>query len=302
MSRSRTIKSILAFLCSSLILHSQEYNSEFEKRTQTVGSETQAFYESKVTAGTAMFYGDYLIDTIRRDTSVEIYLISNRHIFYRNEQYPDSIRFSVAGKLEGSEDRSWFPITLSQDYIKRNIIVGNNVDLDVAAIYIDSIIDHYNSDGALLDTLRPLNRYVMEYEAKSITPKIGDRVIILGYPQGFYDEINKYPVAKSGIIASSYGVNYNGDKQFLIDAKLYPSSSGSLVLWQPSRFDVIDKQVGMYEDKPFIPLGIYSGERFVIGDRIETDEQIVFEKRTMDFGYVWYLTTISDLIDQNKEE
>ena len=56
-----------------------------------------------------------------------------------------------------------------------------------------------------------------------------ERVLFVGYPNGIYDEINNLPVIRSGITATPPDVDYGGRPQFLIDASVFPGSSGSPV-------------------------------------------------------------------------
>jgi hypothetical protein len=55
-------------------------------------------------------------------------------------------------------------------------------------------------------------------------------VLFLGYPIGLRDEKNLLPIARRGFTASPYVVDFNGLPLFLIDANVYPGSSGSPVV------------------------------------------------------------------------
>ena len=57
----------------------------------------------------------------------------------------------------------------------------------------------------------------------------GQRIMFIGYPKGFFDTANFLPVARSGFIASIPSVDFQGKKQLLIDAQVFPGSSGSPV-------------------------------------------------------------------------
>ncbi len=54
-------------------------------------------------------------------------------------------------------------------------------------------------------------------------------VLFVGYPNGIFDQKNHLPVMRRGITASAYDVDFNGGKKFLIDAQVFPGSSGSPV-------------------------------------------------------------------------
>jgi hypothetical protein len=52
-------------------------------------------------------------------------------------------------------------------------------------------------------------------------------VVFIGYPNGMRDEKNFLPIARRGYTASPYVVDFNGLPLFLIDAGVFPGSSGS---------------------------------------------------------------------------
>ena len=57
----------------------------------------------------------------------------------------------------------------------------------------------------------------------------GQKIIFVGYPKGFFDDVNFLPVARSGFVASIPAVDFRNKKQLLIDAQVFPGSSGSPV-------------------------------------------------------------------------
>jgi hypothetical protein len=55
-------------------------------------------------------------------------------------------------------------------------------------------------------------------------------VIMIGYPNGLWDEKNNMPIVRRGITATHPNLDYNGSKEFMINAACFPGSSGSPVL------------------------------------------------------------------------
>lgn len=55
-------------------------------------------------------------------------------------------------------------------------------------------------------------------------------IIMVGYPNGIWDEINNLPIIRKGVTATHPNVDYNGKPEFMIDAACFPGSSGSPVL------------------------------------------------------------------------
>lgn len=54
-------------------------------------------------------------------------------------------------------------------------------------------------------------------------------VLFVGYPNGIFDQKNHLPIMRKGITASPLEVDFNGGKKFIIDAQVFPGSSGSPV-------------------------------------------------------------------------
>ena len=57
-----------------------------------------------------------------------------------------------------------------------------------------------------------------------------ENIIMVGYPNGLWDKVNNLPIFRNGILATNFKQDWNGKKEFLIDAACYPGSSGSPVL------------------------------------------------------------------------
>jgi hypothetical protein len=54
-------------------------------------------------------------------------------------------------------------------------------------------------------------------------------VFFIGYPVGLYDTVNLTPIVRRGITATPVKVDYEGKPVFLVDAAVFPGSSGSPV-------------------------------------------------------------------------
>lgn len=56
-----------------------------------------------------------------------------------------------------------------------------------------------------------------------------EEIVMIGYPNGIWDTVNNKPIFRKGITATHPNYDYNGKKEFLIDAACFPGSSGSPV-------------------------------------------------------------------------
>ncbi len=57
-----------------------------------------------------------------------------------------------------------------------------------------------------------------------------ERIMMVGYPIGIWDSVNNMPVFRAGVTATHPKMNYDGRREFMIDAACFPGSSGSPVL------------------------------------------------------------------------
>ena len=57
----------------------------------------------------------------------------------------------------------------------------------------------------------------------------GTEVSFICYPQNIFDEVHNLPLIRRSYMASIPNVDFNGLKQFVIDAQVWPGSSGSPV-------------------------------------------------------------------------
>ena len=232
-----------------------------------------------------------------------LWLVTNRHVLIHEGQLASSITF--CHRKIGAGGFEWVPIILSGDDLKQRCSFHQDDSVDVAIVSVPDLMTK-----AMYPV--PAGEQAMAYSAVSeedfpgkskITVEVGDDVLVVGYPRGFYDEFCKFPIVKSGIIASRWGMPFNGKPFFLIDAKLFPGSSGSIVISKPIGFLVEDKKILQHSSgsKQFAFLGIFSGEPFCESRPIETDSFTIISKEGYNVGVVWYCQLVTDIIKNGKK-
>jgi hypothetical protein len=93
-------------------------------------------------------------------------------------------------------------------------------------------------------------------------------IIMIGYPIGLRDEVNNMPIIRRGITATSYHIDYNGKKEFMIDCACFPGSSGSPVLIANRGVHLTANQGISYGEK-FAFLGLlWGGPQFTAEGKI----------------------------------
>ncbi len=206
-----------------------------------------------------------------------------------------------------SRKQDHIDIVLQKDAIRLDVIRAYNGYLTArdSRYLMDNTIKR--SSGALdLITERFKNNenYMSWYAVNNeqlpgnnnISVEVADDAVIIGYPRGYYDDVHLYPIVKSGIIASRWGAPFKGRPYFLIDAKLFPGSSGSIVVSKPQEITIADGKIMYAKEKQFAFLGIYSGEPFLQENPIDLDDMTIIRKKGFDLGIVWYGYLIDEII------
>ena len=268
----------------------EDFDSKINRMTTLIITTTP---QGEVAQGTGFFYsvsdpaepGGPQYQWVQTD----IWVLTNRHVVMPEangvETRPSAIsvhlqRWDALGRLE------WAPVVLSSDDIKERVRLHPDEHVDVAAIDMSKLLTQeiesnrdrftYNSPFCLSRDLLMRNNQKLQIQASS-------EVLIVGYPKGYYDGVNLFPIVKSGIVASKWGAEFRGAPCFLIDAKLFPGSSGSVVISKPIDVVVENGQLFVIKDgeKAFALLGIFSG---------------AFEDLDYGFGIAWYAETIGELL------
>lgn len=60
--------------------------------------------------------------------------------------------------------------------------------------------------------------------------RIGKQLLLVGFPLGFHDTVYHLPVVRHAIVASAFGVRFQGQGFFLTDARAHRGSSGAPVV------------------------------------------------------------------------
>jgi len=255
------------------------------------------------TQGTAFFYQELAPKTKEgpqwRQVK-ETWLVTNRHVVLpkinNREVIPDEFYFHLR-KIE-NDRLIWEPITLRKDELIERALFHKDDSIDVCVIKVlDLIINRIQTNPS-----KYMSWYAVDKEKlpgnNNIFVEVGDDVLVIGYPRGYYDDVHLYPIVKSGIIASRWGAPFRGKPYFLIDIKLFPGSSGSIVVSKPQQLAIIDEKLMYAKEKQFAFLGIYSGKPFLMEEPIELEDIVIIRKKGFDLGVVWYSYLIDEIINE----
>lgn len=229
------------------------------------------------------------------------WIVTNRHVLLPkvegNEIIPDTITFHVRRVV--GQGIVWEPVILDVTEIKKRLKLHTDSEVDVAILRVDDLLRERMKPGNVYMTLSSVSEEDLP-ENKNISAEVADDVVIIGYPKGFYDEKNIFPIVKSGIIATRWGMNFNDMPVFLIDAKLFPGSSGSIVVTKPISSIVAEGPMKDERETQFAFLGVYSGEPFRQQEPIDLDDIIIIRKDSFNVGTVWYGKLVVDIVKKGK--
>jgi S1-C subfamily serine protease len=98
--------------------------------------------------------------------------------------------------------------------------------------------------------------------------EVGTSLLVVGFPLGFHDSLHRTPVVRHAVVASSFGVRFQGEGYFLTDARTHRGTSGAPVVM---RAPDVNPEHG---DLNWILLGVHSA-RLDVGTRdMEIDEAL----------------------------
>ncbi|HEL4249172.1 serine protease [Stenotrophomonas sp. GD03654] len=189
---------------------------------------------------------------------------------------------------------------------QERMLLHPDPNVDLCAFFIGDIMEDIHSAGyQLRNTFLNARFLVPDDEIKNVRPI--EPVMMVGYPNGLWDEKNNRPLARRGSTASHPFLKWNGKPEFVIDAACFPGSSGSPVF-------LFEDLMYRTKDNAYTPgtraqlLGIlasgplYTSEGKLIQRNIPTSTTIVpVVQSMMNLGNVVHASAISDIVSIGKE-
>lgn len=90
--------------------------------------------------------------------------------------------------------------------------------------------------------------------------EVGTSLLVVGFPLGFHDTLHHLPVVRQAVIASSFGLRFQGQGYFLTDARTHRGTSGAPVVMRMA------EPGAAVRDLPWMLLGVHSA-RLDVGTR-----------------------------------
>jgi len=192
-----------------------------------------------------------------------LFLATSRHVVIDEPSghFPDRIEIELHTDADNMAESTGFSILLYRDGTsvwREGTDSAGEIDvavieIDRAALPADTVVRAFTPDH--------LNDPENQVE-------VGSSLLVVGFPLGFHDALHHMPVVRHAVVASSFGLRFQGQGYFLTDARTHRGTSGAPVVMRASEGS------GASGDLPWILLGIHSA-RLDVGTRdLEVDEAL----------------------------
>lgn len=191
-----------------------------------------------------------------------LFLVTSRHVMIDEpgDHHPDRLELELHIDESNMASATYYSIPLYDNAGNRLWRQGQDGggEVDVAVIEIDS---------QAFPARTVYRAFTPEHLADSgCHIDIGSNLTVIGFPLGFHDTLHHMPVARHAILASSFGLRFQGEGYFLTDARTHRGTSGAPVVLRQTA-DSNEQEL------PWLLLGIHSARLDVTRD-LEIDEAL----------------------------
>lgn len=192
-----------------------------------------------------------------------LFLVTSLHVLIneQSEHFPNRVEIELHTDAQNFTRSSNYSIPLYQNgrsiWIQAEDSAG---DVDVAAIEIDR---------ALLPGNAIYNAFTPEHLQEALEYiGVGTLLSVVGFPLGFHDSLHHMPVARHAVVASSFGMRFQGQGYFLTDARTHRGTSGAPVVMRTTN------EHDSLGNLQWILIGVHSS-RMDVGTRdVDIDEAL----------------------------
>jgi hypothetical protein len=244
------------------------------------------------------FIATSFIVEIKIEERKYVFLVTNKHVI--DGMKSGSFYFILEDDKGKPLLGRGYKLDVAQDFEKEWF--GNpNPQIDVAVCPLQQLFEKYKpaDKKPYIATIPP---YIFPSEEMLKELDALEEIVFVGYPKGLWDTANLLPIIRKGITASPVCLDFQGQPQFLVDASVFPGSSGS---------PVFIYNVGWYYKKPrevvlknrLIFLGVLSGGYFqkdkneIVILEEATKTPFAVSKQMINLGIVFKSSTIIETIE-----
>ena len=192
-----------------------------------------------------------------------LFLVASRHVLFDepSRHFPNRLELEVHDNPDNLAESAVFSMPLYRDgqSLWRDGFDGAGA-VDVAVLEIER--------SALPEKMIYRAFTPAHLPARDDRVEIGSSLLVVGFPLGFHDTLHHMPVVRQAVVASSFGLRFQGKGYFLTDARTHRGTSGAPVVIR------VADPAASFGDLPWRLLGVHSA-RFDIGTRdLDQDEAL----------------------------
>jgi S1-C subfamily serine protease len=192
-----------------------------------------------------------------------LYLVTSRHVLIDepNKHFPDRVEIEIHTDARNLTRSIGFSMLLYRDgrsVWRQGEDTGGEIDVAVIEL-----------DRSMLPQPSVLHAFTPAHLQRSLDDvEVGSSLLIVGFPLGFHDTLHHLPVVRQALIASSFGIRFQGHGYFLTDARTHRGTSGAPVVMRNPQASAAGDAL------PWKLLGVHSA-RFDMGNRdVAQDESL----------------------------
>ena len=206
-----------------------------------------------------------------------LFLVTSRHVLMDTsaEHFPDRIEIELHVNPKNLAESTGFSIPL----FRAGVAIWRQASdaagqVDIAVIELDrKAMPHPTVYRAFTPEhlLREPDRV-----------EVGMSLLVVGFPLGFHDTLHHMPVVRQAIIASSFGLRFQGEGYFLTDARMHRGTSGSPVVMRAGESE------NLPDDLRWKLLGVHSS-------RLDVDSRDLKLDEALGLNCAWYADILMTL-------
>lgn len=184
-----------------------------------------------------------------------LFLVTSRHVVMDEDtkHFPDRLEIELHTDVSNLTLSTGFSMLLYQEgeaVWRQGSDSGG--DIDVAVLEVDRSA---LPKSAVIRAFSPEHLQTAFNEVHQ-----GESLLVVGFPLGFHDALHHLPVLRYAVVASPYGIRFQGQGFFLTDARTHRGTSGAAVVMRDHSSNAATA------DLPWKLLGVHSA-RMDMGDR-----------------------------------
>ena len=192
------------------------------------------------------------------DNNKDIYLVTNKHVIY-GKNYDSTKAQPLIEQIKIKLHTNPEDFTQNEDLLINLFDGKKRLWLEHDRPIADIILIPLNLDRKKY-CFHPLNRSYLE--PKNIIAYF-EKIFVMGYPDGLYDDIYNLPITRIGHLSSSFRVPFKQEAPYMLgDVETHEGMSGSPVFMDLKDYFTLEngRPILQSQKRKFLLVGIYSGQ------------------------------------------